>query len=169
MTSHKKLNKMTKIENGNGVLGKSLTIAHWNLGPKYWQRKVTEAEAVTIEYSPDILIISEANLMNDISNIERNIPGYKLYLPKTIEVQEISRLIIFVKENITVEIKNEFMDNQIAAIWMKIGARGRKPLLLGGIYREHKYLLQPSDSVSGSDDSPNPEMGPICRNLGQSS
>ena len=140
--SHKERNKLVKIVNGNGVLGKSLTVAHWNMGSKFWERKVVEAEVVALEYKPDIFIVSESNLLNDLPEIERNIPGYKLYLPKTAEVQIVSRLIIFVKETLKVEIKTEFMDVQVAAIWLKVGARGRKPLLIGGIYREHKYLFK---------------------------
>ena len=62
---HKKLNKLTRIQNGNGLgtIRNHLLIAHWNMGAKYWKKKIEDIEAVTLQYRPDILIISEANLL----------------------------------------------------------------------------------------------------------
>ena len=147
--SHKLKNKLVKIINGNQTSRNSLTIAHWNMGGKHWQRKLIEAEAVTMQYCPDIFIVSEANMLNSLTPLEKNIPGYKLYLPKTSQSQIISRLVIFVKEGINVEVKNELMDDEVSAIWLKCGSRGRRPLLIAGIYREHKFLFQGAET--GSD------------------
>ena len=36
------------------------------------------------------------------------------------------------------------MPGNISAIWVKISTRGRKPLVIVGIYREFHHLLQPS-------------------------
>ena len=116
---------------------------------KHWQRKLIEAEAVTMQYCPHIFIVSEANMLNSLTPLEKNIPGYKLYLPKTSQSQIISRLVIFVKEGINVEVKNELMDDEVSAIWLKCGSRGRRPLLIAGIYREHKFLFQGAET--GSD------------------
>ena len=151
--SHKLKNKQVKIKNGNGVLGKSLLIAHWNMGSKFWQRKQVEAEVVTMEFKPDLFIVTEANMLNSLSEQEKNITGYKLYVPKTSQVQVVSRMVIFVRESLQVEVKTDLMDTDVAAIWMKVGARGRRPLLIGGVYREHKYLFQDPETDTGSDMS----------------
>ena len=45
----------------------------------------------------------------------------------------------------------ELNDNTVAAIWLKLGARGRRPMLIGGIYREHRYIYTQDDSVSSTD------------------
>ena len=75
-----------------------------------------------------------------------------MLLPLTNQVQKIARLVILVKAGVKVEVQNQYMDSQIAAVWMKFGARGKKPLLLSGIYREHIYLFQETD-ISASDRS----------------
>ena len=58
-------------------------IAHWNMGNKFWQNKRTEVEAVILEKTPDLLFISEANLMETVPEEKRFIEGYTMYLPLT--------------------------------------------------------------------------------------
>ena len=79
--SNKIRNRIIKMVNGNGSMCQNVTVLHWNLGSKLWQRKVIEIEAVTIQYSPDIFVISEANLLETLSESERKIPGYRIILP----------------------------------------------------------------------------------------
>ena len=52
-----------------------------------------------------------------------------------------ARLILLVKEVIEVKILEEFMEKDISGIWVKLGQSGRKPLLVGSIYREQHLLL----------------------------
>ena len=153
--SQKKRNKTKHSENGNGKIRNSIVIGHWNMGPKYWSRKTTEVEAITIEYQPDVFFVSESNLLSDLSDFEKNIPGYSLFVPKTAMEQKVARLVLLVKDEFKVEIKSEYMDKTNAAIWLKISARGRKSLLVAGIYREHKYMLQDDEDESGTDDAQN--------------
>ena len=49
-----------KITNGNRR--NALDILHWNLGSTHWIRKTHHVQQLVDEKSPDILIISEANL-----------------------------------------------------------------------------------------------------------
>ena len=74
--SHKAKNKMVKMINGNVNTRKILNVIHWNMGSKYWNRKTLEAEAVVLQYQPDIFIISEANMMDDHSDLDINLQGY---------------------------------------------------------------------------------------------
>ena len=60
-----------------------------------------------------------------------------------------ARLVLLVKETISVDTKVEYMNEEVATVWIKVGARGKKPILLSGIYREHKFLYMPDDT--GSD------------------
>ena len=103
-----------------------------------------------MQHKPDILVISEANLLNEIEEYERQIMGYKILLPLTTPEQKVARLVILIKDGIRVEVQKKYMDNQIAAIWLKIGARGKKPLLMAGVYREHRFLFQETD-ISATD------------------
>ena len=44
------------------------------------------------------------------------------------------------------------MDTEVASVWIKIGARGRKPVILSGIYRQHRFLFKETEE-SASDRS----------------
>ena len=50
---------------------------------------------------------------------------------------------MLVKDGLDVKISEHLMDTTVAAIWVKIGARGRRPMTLCAVYREHRYILQP--------------------------
>ena len=149
--SGKLRNRMVRMKNRNRGTRQNVTVVHWNMGAKQWPKKLLEMEAVTIQYSPDVFIVSESNLLEAVPTDERKIPGYNLLLPKTVELQKISRLVILVKEDLDMKVVEELGDNTLAAIWLKIGGCGRKPMLLGAVYRKHRYLLQDDPTISASD------------------
>ena len=151
--SSKARNKKIKSANGNGKLRQNISIIHWNMGSKAWQNKKTEIELVIMQQNPDIFIISEANLKNQLSENERGIPGFKLVLPKTAEARDMIRIVMLIREGIQYELLSDYMDTIVASIWIKIGAKGRKPLALAGIYREHRYLEQGPNDTSHSDQA----------------
>ena len=41
------------------------------------------------------------------------------------------------------------MDNLVAAIWIKVGTRGRRPMILAAIYREHQLIFQQGPNDTG--------------------
>ena len=51
---------------------------------------------------------------------------------------------------LSASIMDNCMSDEIPAIWVKIITRGRKPLIIGGLYREHHLLLQPSPNNTDS-------------------
>ena len=59
-------NKKLKMTHGNGQMRHHVSVLHWNLGSKFWEKKLIEIEAVTIQYVPDIFIVTEANLPVDL-------------------------------------------------------------------------------------------------------
>ena len=44
------------------------------------------------------------------------------------------------------------MDPEVSSIWLEIGGRGRKKLILGGIYLEHRLLKQANQPNSGEPE-----------------
>ena len=122
------------------------------MGSKFWQRKTHEVEAVILQYSPDVFIISEANMLNSLHDHCKDIIGYSRIVPLTTQVHKIARLVLLVRNGVRVEVQEKYMDNQLAAVWLKIGARCRRPLFLSGMYREHRYLFQ-NDETSATDRS----------------
>ena len=92
-----------KSYNGNG--GKCINVMHWNLGPRYWEKKRDEIQLLVDQHSPDYLYISEANLFQDTPEHQTLIEGYKLVTAKTMSKLKFSRIVLLVKEgmNFTVE------------------------------------------------------------------
>ena len=132
-------NRRTKMEHGNGSVRQNISIIHWNMGARMWERKIQEIEAVILQLNPDIFSISEANLKDELTGSERNIQGYRIYLPKSSVEHPISRIAVLVRDGLEVELVDKYMDDIVSAVWLKIGISGRKPVLLGNIYREHRY------------------------------
>ena len=72
------------------------------------------------------------------------------------------RIVMLVRDGIDVKILNEYSDSSVAGIWVKLGARGRKPMVIGGIYREHRFIHHLNDNDSGSVENQTIEMELIC-------
>ena len=149
-TSGKYRNKMKKITNGNGG-SNYLKKIHWNIGARQWHRKIEEIEALISEKDPDFLFVSEANIMEETSTEECAINGYVMVLPNTMNLRGYARIALLVKENIEFEVLNQFMPEECAAIWISVGRRGRKPLRIGGFYREHTLLRQGANPNLSND------------------
>ena len=147
--SSKCMNRRKKMINGNGP-GNQVSLIHWNMGPRYWTRKTHEIEAATQQYSPDIFTNSEANLLHGLTDYEKTIRGYQLFLPPVPANQKIARLALLLKEGVTADVQQYLMHPALAAVWIKIGARGKKPMLIGMIYREHRYILAEQGDDSNS-------------------
>ena len=142
-------NRKKKMENGNNK--QNISVISWNLGSKMWCRKKLEIEAVIIQYRPDVFIISESNLLESVSEEDRHIAGYRILLPKTSTVQNVSRLVMLVKEDLNYKLLDEYSDKEIAAVWIRIGSKGKKPMVVAGIYREHQFLNKEKPNPSGTD------------------
>ena len=48
--SNKQRNKLQKMYNGNGHLGQNVTLVHWNMGAKVWDKKLLEIETMILQY-----------------------------------------------------------------------------------------------------------------------
>ena len=145
----KDLNRKVKMENGNGQIRHNATVLQWNMGSKLWLKKKSEIENVLQQYRPEIFIITEANLKEELNEYERKIPGYDLLLPKTMSEHKIARIVVLVKEGVQIKLMEQFMDNMVSAIWFKIGTKGNKPMLVGAVYREHQHIYQIEPNNSG--------------------
>ena len=108
------------------------------------------------EKLPDLLIISEANLfLEDLGDLQYKIKidGYVIHLPKSMVTMQYSRIILLAKEGLNIQILDELMDPRVSSIWVKMGGRGVKKLIIGGIYREHTLLKQqdPNNSAAPAE------------------
>ena len=144
----KERNRRRKAINGNGQARKMITIAHWNLGAKRWQKKMEEIEILSTEKLPDLLFITEANLFDEVPDYSRYVEGYQIILPNTMEHLRYVRIILLVRNGIQVEVMTDCMEQDLSVIWVKVGRAGRRPLVVGGIYREQHLLRQGTPNLT---------------------
>ena len=109
-----------RIINGNGR--DTITIAHWNGGGSYLclsdrgKEKMENIKLLLSDHKFDILGISEANLSSKVNSSLYHIEGYN-----TITAQgDPSRIIVFIKNNLTYKIRND-LNNNLEAIWFEVG------------------------------------------------
>ena len=84
-----------------------------------------------------------------MKNFEIRVNGYELTHSKTWSNFGYSRLAMLTREGLQYKIREDQMDPEVSSIWIEIGGRGRKKLILGGIYREHRLLRQANLPDSG--------------------
>ena len=96
-----------------------------------------------MDTKPDILIVTEANLRKDTPDELKDIDGYNIITPNTVDHLGYSRIVMLAREGIQLTKMNECMGNNIPSIWVKLTSRGRKQIVIGGIYREFHHLLHP--------------------------
>ena len=133
--------------NGNGR--KSINLLHWNMGSRRWFRKTDDVRQVLVDYSPDIFIVSEANLYIETTPEQSAIEGYFMIQPLTMESRKHSRLLVLVKDGFQIKIRNDLMDQDTLSIWMEVQRKGGGKLLIAAIYREHSILRLPTPNNSG--------------------
>ena len=92
------------------------------------------------EVEPDLFFVSEANLWQDLPEIDRIIPGHKIYLPKTMKSMKHARIAMIARENLNVKMLDQHMDDKTASIWCRIGNSKKSAITIGGIYREFSQL-----------------------------
>ena len=145
--SQKKLNKLTKIMNGNKNI-KALKILQWNMGSRFLSKKRDEIQAIMDDMKPDIMVITEANMFCNEQDHLLNIEGYNIIKPKPWDNPQLKydRVIILIKLELNYTVLDEFMEPDTSAIWLNISRVGQRKLRVGAIYREHQFLKQPDDS-----------------------
>ena len=52
---------------------------------------------------------------------------------------------MLVKEGTEIKLEEQFMNTEVASIWVKVVHPGSKNLLICGVYQEHQFLHQPTD------------------------
>ena len=138
-------NKIIKSTNGNGT-NNTIKLVNWNLGPRKWVNKTEDIEHMTLDFKPDMAIISEANLGHSTQDYEALIPGYKMIVTKDYSLGLCSRLVVLIRESIDFTVLEKVMQPDIASIWIKLSGRGVKTVIIGAVYREHHLLDRVNDT-----------------------
>ena len=105
-----------------------------------------------LDFNPDIAIITEANIFIENPDYEVVTPGYSLLTTKSMQAMGHCRLAVLLKEGTKVEVQNQYMEDNISSVWLKVCKRGGKKMLIGAVYREHSLLRQGDNGRSGNVD-----------------
>ena len=140
-----------KMRSYNGNIKSSIRVMHWNLGSRHWDKKLEDIQHLVDQQKPDYVFISEANFFHDTPENKTNIDGYDMIVAKTLEKLKFSRIILLAKHEMQYTVESSRMEDTISSIWIKTGGKGRKSLLIGGIYRDHSHIRQ-SMAVNNSSD-----------------
>ena len=131
--------------------GKGLKLAAWNAGSAHLENKITELEAVIDSVRPHIFVISESNLKQSTDRSNVQIPNYELFVSKTIDnsdLKNISRIVIYKHESVIGKLREDLMNSSLDSIWLEVGFKHHKKLLVGGHYRVWQNMGQGGDNAS---------------------
>ena len=146
---HEDVNFEARYKYGNRRR-QGIKICHWNKGGGYLTSKINEIENVISSYKPHIFGISEANYWKtqDIEDVK--IENYEIYFAKSLENPnfEVSRVAAYVHKDLVVKVRNDLMNDQFSSIWLELGLRNQKKMLVCICYREWQYLKQPANDNS---------------------
>ena len=119
-----------------------------------------------LEINQDIMIISEANMLMNLTDFEKQVIGYKMLLPLTVRNQVVARLVLLVREEFTIEkepgVLKEIKYNKTTRI---LGAN----IQHNGLWTSHlesgpKALLPQVRKLLGMLRHLGPKIPPRCRN-----
>ena len=122
-----------------------MRLAAWNAGNAYLENKINEIEAVIESVKPHLLVVSEANLRHSTDQESVKIQGYDMLEAKTIsntEIRSIIRVVSYKHESVTGKLRPDLMNNTVDSVWIELGFKYQKKLLLGGLYRVWQHMGQ---------------------------
>ena len=105
---------------------------------------------------PAVMGVSEANLHHTGDLARCQLPGYTLYLAKTLVNPRLrcSRVVVYLKEGLSAKLREDLMSEEFSSIWIEISVPGKsRKLLVSNVYRDHQWLNQGLDKTSKSDEA----------------
>ena len=135
--------------------GQGLRLASWNPGSAYLHNRTNEIEALISTHKPHLLVISEARFYHKNNDMCVQIPHYDLIQSKTLENEDFmySRIHIYKHESITAKVRNDLMDSSVSSIWLSVGLKHQRKILVGGVYRVWQHLDRRDGGASGTDSA----------------
>ena len=101
MMKNKKSNKLKRSINGNiNTYDNKIKIIQWNKGSSDILNMLQEIKDIIKIQKPEVFIINELNLEDDINIESINIKGYSLEIDQLMEKSGISRTGMYIKNNL---------------------------------------------------------------------
>ena len=126
-----------------------MKIVHFNKGPSYLINAMPDVESIVSEYKPHILGLSESNFKKSHDENDVQIENYKPHFSKTLEnpILNASRVAVYVHNDIVAKQRCDLESDLFSSIWLELGLKRNKKILLCNLYREWQYMDQ-SDNNS---------------------
>ena len=96
------------------------------MGSKNWIRKRNQIQALVDQLNPEVLVISEANLMPDTPDYESAIHGYKMTFPLSTSINKTARIIMLTKDDLNFKVEESLMETTFSSVWIKLSIPGKK-------------------------------------------
>ena len=128
-----------------------LKLSHLNMGSAFLCNKIDEVENVIADYTPHVFGISESNFKVEHNKEDVEITGYQLFLSDTLQnpLLNISRVAVYVHEDVVKpKLRTDLMNDSFSSIWLEVGLKRQKKILICNVYREWQYLGQGDDHSS---------------------
>ena len=128
-----------------------MVLAVWNASNAYLENKINEIEAVVDAVKPHLLVVSEGNLRKSVDQSTVQIPGYKLFTANTIQnpdIKNISRVLVYKHDSLVGKLRTDLMNNTVDSIWLELGFKNQKKILVGGLYRVWQHMGQGANKES---------------------
>ena len=141
---------------GNRNKKNGIKIMHWNMGGGYLINKMNEIETVINAYRPHVFGISETCFKKGHNLSDIQVQDYAIYFSKTLENPSlnVSRVMVYVhKDIVKPKLRTDLMNDAFSSVWLEIGLKRQKRLLICNAYREWGYLGQEQPQVSKSVDA----------------
>ena len=131
---------------------KGIKISHWNKGGSYLINKMPEIKNIIAQHKPQILGISEANLLDTHDPSLVAVQDYCLHVCSTISnpCLRTSRVVVYTHKDIVAKLRPDLMSDMYSSIWLEVGLPNQKRFLVSQSYREWQYTNQRGNRISST-------------------
>ena len=123
-----------------GNVKRGLINLHINIRSLY--NKIGEIKRLINQEKPHLIGISECELSRKVHDLNTlKIQGYHLLLPKSWEVYDKARVVVYVKKSLEFEHLEDLEDKDLQTIWIKASFKNARKVFYCHQYREHGSTL----------------------------
>ena len=74
------------------------------MGSQLWINKIQDIHDTVLDKTPDIVIVSEANILLQDQDHKIHVPGYSIILPNTMSLLGNCRIAVLIREGMNVQV-----------------------------------------------------------------
>ena len=114
----------------------NLIILQWNKGGSPFLNKMDELLMIIKESKPHILIISEANVQQNIHLASMSIQDYNIENDLRLKKNVKGNMVVYIKNSVNYKRRFDLENEELSNIWIEVKIDDGKKILINGGYRE---------------------------------